>query len=125
MDVSALAWWRLSDLRTYGRRLLRQAQGDLENRAFATSGGAEESAESLPATCLTFSLGGRFSIRSARHGPSQPSSLYRSPQAAPLAGLVAGQVGSRAAGREKFCAGSGRIMTFVPKPAKDWYGIGQ
>ena len=27
-----LAWWRPSDLRTYAKRLLRQAQGDLENR---------------------------------------------------------------------------------------------
>lgn len=47
-----LAWWRLSDLRTYGRRLLRQAQGDLENRAIRQHLAIQKrSPESLPATC--------------------------------------------------------------------------
>jgi hypothetical protein len=47
-----LAWWRLSDLRTYGRRLLRQAQGDLENRAIRQHLAVQKRApESLPATC--------------------------------------------------------------------------
>lgn len=32
-DIDALRWWRWSDLLKQGQRLLRQAQGDLENQA--------------------------------------------------------------------------------------------
>jgi hypothetical protein len=60
-----LAWWSLRDLQTYCKRLLRQAQGDLENRAIREHLAVQKrSPESLPETCSELVLSWRHTFPS-------------------------------------------------------------